>query len=107
MRKITVRPEIMDFAPYVPGLTIEQIQERYGLTSVIKLASNENPLGTSPLVMKAIERNAARAFRYPENHTPRLTRAVAENVGVPEECVLVGNGSVSYTHLTLPTKRIV
>ncbi|XXJ21378.1 histidinol-phosphate transaminase [Desulfovibrio caledoniensis] len=93
MREFTVRPEIMDFAPYVPGLTIEQIQAQYGLTSVIKLASNENPLGTSPLVVKAIERNAARAFRYPENHTPRLTKAVAENVGVPEECVLVGNGS--------------
>ncbi|WFS64388.1 histidinol-phosphate transaminase [Pseudodesulfovibrio thermohalotolerans] len=93
MRKFTVRPEILDFAPYVPGLTIEQIQARYGLTSVIKLASNENPLGTSPLVKKAIERNAARAFRYPENHTPRLVEAIAANAGVPAECVLVGNGS--------------
>ncbi|WP_316899147.1 histidinol-phosphate transaminase [Pseudodesulfovibrio indicus] len=93
MREISVRPEILDFAPYVPGLTIEQIQRQYGLTTVIKLASNENPLGTSPLVQKAIERNAARAFRYPENHSPMLVKAIAATAGVPEDCVLVGNGS--------------
>ena len=93
MRDISVRPEILDFAPYVPGLTIEEIQRRYGLTTVIKLASNENPLGASPLVRKAIERNAARAFRYPENHAPRLTEALAENLGLPAECIIVGNGS--------------
>lgn len=93
MRDFSVRPEIQDFAPYVPGLTIEQIQERYGLDTVIKLASNENPLGTSPLVQKTISAHAARAFRYPENHTPRLAKAIAVTAGVPEECVLVGNGS--------------
>ncbi|BCS88744.1 histidinol-phosphate transaminase [Pseudodesulfovibrio sediminis] len=93
MKDFTVRPEIEDFAPYVPGMTIEQIQELYGLNSVIKLASNENPLGTSPIVQKVICQNAARAFRYPENHTPRLAATIARSEGVPEECVLVGNGS--------------
>ncbi|QGY39909.1 histidinol-phosphate transaminase [Pseudodesulfovibrio cashew] len=93
MREFSVRPEIMEFDPYKPGLTIEQIQAEYGLETVIKLASNENPLGTSPVVQKTIERNAARAFRYPENHTPRLVEEISRQVGVPEECVLVGNGS--------------
>jgi len=93
MRDFSVRPEIKDFAPYVPGMTIEQIQEMYGLTSVIKLASNENPLGTSPVVQKVIKQNAERAFRYPENHTPRLAAEIAKSESVPEECVLVGNGS--------------
>ena len=93
MSDFSVRPEIEDFAPYVPGMTIEQIQAMYGLTTVIKLASNENPLGTSPVVQKTIVRNADRAFRYPENHTPRLAAAIAREAGVPEECVLVGNGS--------------
>ncbi|MBG0791524.1 MAG: histidinol-phosphate transaminase [Desulfovibrionaceae bacterium] len=93
MSNFSVRPEIEDFAPYVPGMTIEQIQDMYGLSTVIKLASNENPLGTSPVVRKAIARNAARAFRYPENHSPRLAAAIARSVGVPEECILVGNGS--------------
>lgn len=93
MRDFTVRREILDFDPYVPGLTIEQIQQRYGLNSVIKLASNENPLGTSPVVEKVIRQNAARAFRYPENHSPRLTAEIAKSLDVPAECVLVGNGS--------------
>ncbi|WP_319469001.1 histidinol-phosphate transaminase [uncultured Pseudodesulfovibrio sp.] len=93
MREFSVRPAIMDFDPYTPGLTIEQIQERYGLSSVIKLASNENPLGVSPIVQKVISRNAERAFRYPENHSPRLVKEIARHVEVPEESILVGNGS--------------
>ncbi|NDV18836.1 histidinol-phosphate transaminase [Pseudodesulfovibrio sp. JC047] len=93
MRDFTVRPEIRDFAPYVPGLTIEQIQEKYGLDTVIKLASNENPLGTSPVVQKTIAAHAARAFRYPQNHSPRLVKAIARTAGVAEESILVGNGS--------------
>jgi len=93
MKEFSVRQEVLDFKPYVPGLTIEQIQERYGLTSVIKLASNENPLGASPVVQKVVARNADRIFRYPQNHTPRLVAAISESVGVPEECILVGNGS--------------
>ncbi|WP_419786584.1 histidinol-phosphate transaminase [Pseudodesulfovibrio sp.] len=93
MKEFSVRPEIMDFKPYVPGLTIEQIQERYGLTSVIKLASNENPLGASPVVQKVVCRNAERLFRYPQNHTPRLVSAISKLVEVPEESILVGNGS--------------
>jgi len=93
MKDFSVRPEIEDFAPYVPGMTIEQIQEKYGLNTVIKLASNENPLGASPIVRKVIARHAARVFRYPENHSPRLAAAIAKSEGVPEECVLVGNGS--------------
>jgi len=93
MRVFSVRPEIKDFAPYVPGKTIEQIQEMYGLSAVIKLASNENPLGASPVVQKVVAQNAARIFRYPENHTPGLAGAIARDIGVPEDCILVGNGS--------------
>lgn len=93
MRDFSVRPEIRDFSPYTPGLTIERIKEMYGLDTVIKLASNENPLGVSPVVQKVIARSAARAFRYPENHSPRLVDEIARSVGVPPECVVAGNGS--------------
>jgi len=93
MREFSVRPEILGFDPYKPGLTIEQIQADYGLDTVIKLASNENPLGVSPVVKKVIERNADRVFRYPENHSPRLVAEISRHVGVPEECIMVGNGS--------------
>lgn len=93
MREFTVRSEILEFDPYKPGLTIEQIQDQYGLDTVIKLASNENPLGVSPIVQKTLARNAAKVFRYPENHSPRLTEAISRHVGVPKESILVGNGS--------------
>ncbi len=93
MREITVRPEILDFEPYTPGLTIEQIQQQYELDTVIKLASNENPLGVSPVVQKSITTNVDRVFRYPENHSPRLVQEISRHIGVAPESILVGNGS--------------
>lgn len=93
MRDFTVRSQILDFEPYTPGLTIEQIQDRYGIASVIKLASNENPLGVSPIVKKTMVKNADRAFRYPENHSPKLVKEISKHVGVPAESIIVGNGS--------------
>ncbi|MGE4263973.1 MAG: histidinol-phosphate transaminase [Desulfovibrio sp.] len=88
-----VRPEILDFTPYVPGLSVEEIKAKYGLEHVIKLASNENPLGVSPLAQAAIVRAAEQAFRYPQNHSPRLAAAIAKAMGLPEGHVVAGNGS--------------
>lgn len=93
MPKKRVRPEILDFKPYTPGLNIEQIQERYGLDQVIKLASNENPLGTSPVVQKVLGSRAASAFRYPLNHSPELVAKLAATLGVDVDTIVVGNGS--------------
>ena len=88
-----VLPQIPDFEPYSPGLNIDQIRERFGLHDVIKLASNENPLGVSPVVQKAIERFANWAFRYAQAGTPRLSKAIAEHLGVSPARVVAGNGS--------------
>ncbi len=93
MRDFSVRSEILSFDPYTPGMTIEQIQERYGLKTVIKLASNENPLGVSPIVQKVISQNANRVFRYPENNSPRLVAEISRQIGVPANSIMVGNGS--------------
>ncbi len=93
MREFSMRPEILAFDPYKPGLTIEEIKSRYGLTNVIKLASNENPLGTSPIVQKVLARHADRVFRYPQNHSPKLTAELAAYHEVPEQCIVAGNGS--------------
>ncbi len=88
-----VRPEIANFTPYSPGLAIDEIRERYGLPQVVKLASNENPLGTSPLVQKAIQKAAALAFRYPQSDSARLTAAIARHHNVSPDLVVPGNGS--------------
>ena len=81
------------FSPYVPGLSITEIQERYGLDKVIKLASNENPLGVSPLVQKTLSHHLALAFRYPQSGVPKLQAAIAKRHNLPASMVAVGNGS--------------
>ncbi len=96
-----VRPEILSFTPYVPGLTIEEIKTRYGLSTVIKLASNENPLGASPVVQQVLSRAVGQVFRYPQNHSPRLCQAIAGAMGVPAEMVVAGNGSDEIIDLLL------
>lgn len=88
-----VRSEIRALDPYVPGLSIEEIRAQYGIEQVIKMASNENPLGTSPLVQECIARHAGEAFRYPAGGNPRLVAALAAHFGVPASRIVVGNGS--------------
>lgn len=88
-----VRPEVLDFKPYVPGLSIDEIRDRFGLADVVKLASNENPLGTSPVVQRTLKTKADLAFRYAQSGNPRLTRAIAAHHGVAPERVVAGNGS--------------
>ncbi|MGE4556441.1 MAG: histidinol-phosphate transaminase [Desulfovibrionaceae bacterium] len=88
-----IRPALGLMAPYSPGLSIEEIKGRYGLAQVIKLASNENPLGVSPVVQKIISGYAAMAFRYPRPGSPDLRRAIAREFEIPEERIVVGNGS--------------
>lgn len=89
----TLRPQVLDFKPYSPGLSIDEIRQRHGLDQVIKLASNENPLGVSPIVQKVLGDRAALSFRYPQAGNPRLVAAIAAHLGVEEPSVVVGNGS--------------
>ncbi|OEU66450.1 MAG: histidinol-phosphate transaminase [Desulfovibrio sp. S3730MH75] len=104
MSPIKVRPDVMETKPYVPGLTIEEIKEKYGLESVIKLASNENPLGASPVAIEAINRHAPDIFRYPHNGNPRLNKAIAERIGVAQENIISGNGSDEIIDLLVRVK---
>jgi histidinol-phosphate aminotransferase len=88
-----LRPEIQSFSPYAPGLSIQEIKQKYGLERVVKLASNENPLGVSPLVRQALELHASGIFRYPRSGSPDLRKALSEHLDVPERCIVAGNGS--------------
>lgn len=93
MSQISARSEILALDPYVPGLSIAEIQKKYGLSQVIKMASNENPLGMPPLASEAVRRHAEYAFRYPQGGNPRLVKALAERHGVEPRRVVVGDGS--------------
>ncbi len=88
-----VREHIEALKAYVPGLSIDEIRERYNLTNIVKMASNENALGASPLVQERIKKNAAHVFRYPQGGNPKLVQAIAKRHGVSPKRVIVGNGS--------------
>ena len=60
-----VNPGIDQIAPYQPGKPIETLERELGITDSVKLASNENPLGPSPRVMRDLPSQLAQLARYP------------------------------------------
>jgi len=79
--------------PYVPGKPIDEVKRQYGLTDVIKLASNENPLGVSPKALEAIEEALPRLNLYPDGSSYALREALSERFELPIESIAVGNGA--------------
>lgn len=88
-----VRPEVLQLKPYVPGKPIAEVQQEYGLHEVIKLASNENPLGPSPLALEALRQAAAEVHIYPEATARALRQALGAHIALPDDWLMVGNGS--------------
>ena len=87
-----VPPYIESLRPYEPGRSIDEVRREYGLTNVSKLASNENPLGPSPLALEAIRRQLSGLNLYP-NGGLDLRRTLAENFDLKLENVIAGSGS--------------
>jgi histidinol-phosphate aminotransferase len=86
-------PGVRALQPYVPGKPIEELERQYGVTNAIKLASNENPLGPSPLALAAARAALPEIARYPDGGGFGLKRALATKLGVQPEQVTLGNGS--------------
>lgn len=88
-------PEYVRNLPvYVPGKPIAEVRRELGITDqIVKLASNENPLGASPKALEAIRRALPELHRYPDGGAFYLRRALAERHGLAPEQVIVGNGS--------------
>jgi len=87
-----VPPNIENLRPYVPGKSIEEIKRTYGLSKVIKLASNENPLGPSPKALEAVKKSLSTSHLYPDGGL-RLRAVLAEKFNLKLENVIVGAGS--------------
>jgi histidinol-phosphate aminotransferase len=87
-----VPPYIAALRPYEPGRSIDDVRHEYGLTQVCKLASNENPLGPSPLALEAIRRHLTELHLYP-NGGLDLRRTLAEKFDLKLGNVIAGGGS--------------
>jgi histidinol-phosphate aminotransferase len=86
---------IRAIAPYQPGKPIAELARELGLdeTGIVKLASNENPLGPNPRVIAAIEAAMAELTRYPDGNGYQLKQAIARRHGVAMSQIVLGNGS--------------
>lgn len=90
-------PHIERLRPYIAGVPIERVAAsiRMEPADVVKLASNENPLGASPLALDALRNYPADLSRYPDADVTELTGALAHHLGVPPSWVVAGAGSES------------
>lgn len=87
-------PGIRSLIPYKPGKSIEELQQQKGITDIIKLASNENPLGCSPMALNALRTvspHLAATYPSPINHP--LRPKLAKKLQVPLEQLFLSNGS--------------
>jgi histidinol-phosphate aminotransferase len=87
------RPCIKDIQPYEPGKPIEELQRELGLEDIVKIASNENPLGPSPKAVKAIMKIADQLNRYPDGGCFYLKKRLARFLNVEPSSIIIGNGS--------------
>ena len=88
-------PQLRDLVAYEPGKPIEDVARELGLRAdeIVKLASNENPLGPSPKALAAMRDALERAHFYPDGGGFYLREAIAEKFGLARENVILGNGS--------------
>ena len=95
------RKNILEVKPYVAGKPIEETKRQLGLRQVIKLASNENPLGPSPKAVAAVKKALAGINRYPDSQGFYLKKRIARSIGVEPSNIILGNGSDELIDLTM------
>ena len=103
MNKLTqtrYREAIDSILPYSPGKPIEEVARELGLepASIMKLASNENPLGPSPLAVAAMRAHLADVRIYPDSDSYALRHALAAHIGMAADQVVIGRGSDEIMH---------
>ena len=91
--KNLARKNILRVTPYLAGKPIEETKRELGLKEVIKLASNENPLGSSPKAVAAIKKFSGSINRYPDSQSFYLKNKIAESLKLMPSEIVTGNGS--------------
>lgn len=103
MIKNLVRKNIPDLKPYEPGKPIEELKRELGISNVIKMASNENPLGPSKKAVKAMMKAIASVNRYPDGNCYYLKQTLSRDLNVSACNLIMGNGSNEIIELALRT----
>lgn len=87
------RPEVRPLPAYNAGLSSDAVRQRYGVSDVVRLASNENPFGVSPAVRKALAAVVDDVGNYPDANCTALREAIAQSCGVAADRLVFGDGS--------------
>jgi histidinol-phosphate aminotransferase len=93
VKKPDIRSCLELIKPYVPGKPVEEVERELGLSNVIKMASNENPLGPSSLSVKAMQDSLEKMHIYPDGSCFYLRQALSSGLNVKPEQLIFGNGS--------------
>jgi len=102
MKRLT-RESIESLVPYPPGKPIEELERELGIRGSIKLASNENPLGPSPMAIQAILDHVQKIHRYPDGSGFYLKSRLSSALHLPQEQIIIGNGSNELIELIVRT----
>jgi len=86
-------PAVQALQPYLPGKPVAELEREYGISNIIKLASNENPFGPSPLAIAAASAVLGDLSRYPEGNAWLLAEELAGKHQLERDCITLGNGS--------------
>lgn len=92
-KTLNPNPGIETIKPYQGGKPIEEVKRELGIAEIIKLASNENPLGPSPLAKQAIQEISDQVHFYPDGNAYYLKADLAKHLGVTEDHLIMTNGS--------------
>ena len=91
--KTLALPGVQHLQPYQGGKPVEELERELGISGVIKLASNENPIGLSVMARAAIEKSLKDSTRYPDGNGFYLKNKLAKLLGVDVRQITLGNGS--------------
>ncbi len=94
---------VQKLVPYTPGKPIDELERELGLTHIIKLASNENPLGPGEKALQAIQKTLPELARYPDGNGFALKQALAKKLNVSTSQITLGNGSNEILELVART----
>ncbi len=103
MTELRLNPDLLKVPLYIAGKSVEEVQEEYGLADVVKMASNENALGPSPMAMNAVCQMASELHLYPGIADRELRRRLGPLVrpGFDEHNVITGNGATDVIRMIM------